>query len=82
MRKFYIGEIVYLTHGVGELVIEAAQVQYTEKKIVTVKNIVSGKQFDVDINSITSSEDLPKELYNFMRQHTYFNFKHEMEFNE
>lgn len=74
-ENFLIGEMVYLTHGIGELRIEAVKILKISRKIATLQKDCGGEEIKVSVASLVSSSELMKEVYNYMQWHTYHNIK-------
>jgi len=74
-KDFIIGDIVYLTHGVGELRIEAVKILKIKKEIATVEKDCGKGEIKVSVASLISSAELMKEVYNYMQYHTCHNIK-------
>jgi hypothetical protein len=82
MRKFLIGEIAYFFYGVGELIIEPVKIIKIVGKKALAEKLVGGSKIEIFVASLVAAEDLPKELYNFMRPHIYYNITNEKSFRE
>lgn len=65
-NNFQVGEIVYLTHGVGELNILAVMINKTNKKTATVITCVGGNEFKVSLASLIRDRDLIQEVFDYI----------------
>ena len=65
--NFKVGEIVYLTHGVGELNIQAVMINKLVKRTAIVVTCLSGREFKVCVGSLIRDRDLMQEVFDYIK---------------
>lgn len=71
-NNFQVGEIFFLTHGVGELHIEAVMIKKISKGIATVVKCLHGvdffrDEFEVSVGALIRDRDLIQEVFDYIK---------------
>lgn len=66
MLLFQVGEIAYLTQGVGEINIQAVIINKINRKTATVETFVGGREFEVSVFSLIRDRDLIQEVFDYI----------------
>ncbi len=66
MLLFNVGEIAYLTHGVGERRIEAVIINKINRKTAIVETFVGGREFEVSVGALIRDRDLIQEVFDYV----------------
>ncbi len=65
-NKVKKGDILYITHGVGQMILEAVKVKSVKDGIATVMNF-NGSLSEVRASYLLIKEELIQEVYNFIQ---------------
>ena len=68
-NKFKVGEIVYLTHGIREMNIEAVEILKIRGKTALVSGC-GAKEFKVYIGSLITDRELIREVFDYIKNTT------------